>query len=128
MAEKTVPTTTESQAPVTREETRYLAPPVDIYEIQEALTVVADLPGVSKENVSVNVDEDILTIEGRVEHSAPGEALFTQYELLNFHRQFHLGEEVDQEKITADIQNGVLTIQLPKKEKVKPKRIAVNVK
>ena len=131
MAEKTVPVTQEKEVPASREETReteaHLHPPVDIYETEGALTVVADLPGVAKEDLSVNVDENVLTIEGRTKHIAGGDPVWAEYRLLNFFRQFQLPEEIDQEKINAELKGGVLTIQLPKAEKAKPRRIDVNV-
>ena len=131
MAEKTVSIASEEKSPVTREETRqedrYLSPPVDIYETLNGLTVVADLPGVDKADINVRVDEDILTIKAKSGHIVPGDPISTEYSLLNFFRQFQLGEGVDQEKISADLKHGVLTLQLPKAEKVKPKKIKVTV-
>ena len=131
MAERTVPVTTEKKGLVEREETRqkerYLSPPVDIYETEDGLTVVADLPGVEKGDIEVRVDKDILTICGKAKHIAPGEPIRTEYNLLNFYRQFQLGDGVDQEKITADLKHGVLTIHLPKPEELKPKKIKVKV-
>ena len=131
MAEKTVPISSKDKNPVPREETRqeerFLSPPVDIYETSEGLTVVADLPGVDKADIDVRVDENILTIKGKSRHIAPGDPVSAEYSLLNFFRQFHLGEGVDQGKILADLKQGVLTIQLPKAEKVKPKKIKVSV-
>ena len=131
MAEKTIPTASEEKTPISQEETRqeerYLSPPVDIYESNEGLTVVADLPGVDKADIDVRVDENILTIKGKSKHISPGDPISREYSLLNFFRQFQLGEGVDQEKISADLKHGVLTLQLPKTEKVKPKMIKVSV-
>jgi len=127
MAETTVPTRAEAEVPATREESRYLAPPVDIVEDEQGLTVVADLPGVTKENVSIRVDNNTLTIEGRTRHIAPGEPVRCEYQLMNFYRQFVLGEEVDQDQISADMRQGVLTVRLPKKAKAKPRQIDVKV-
>ena len=128
MAEKTVPATMEDRLPETREEDRFLVPPVDIYETSDGLAVVADLPGVDKEDLSIRVEDNILTIDGKAHDGLPGEAIRSEFALANFHRQFRLSDEVDQERITADLKNGVLQIQLPKAEKAKPKMIAVNVK
>lgn len=115
------------QAPKTREESRYLTPPVDIYEEAEGLTVLADLPGATQSDVDVRVDNGLLTITGKVVHDTPGEKLQGEFELLNFYRQFELGEEVDVEKISASLKHGVLTVKLPKVEKAKPKQIHVMV-
>jgi HSP20 family molecular chaperone IbpA len=131
MPEKTIPVTTEAKNPATREETRqegrYLIPPVDIYETSEGLTVIADLPGVDKDNADIRVENNILTIQAKSCHVAPGDPIYTEYSLLNFFRQFQLSETVDQEKIGADLKNGTLVIHLPKVEKAKPKKIKLNV-
>ncbi len=132
MAEKTVPTATDERDVATqREETRsdgpYLSPPVDIYEQEDVLKVIADLPGVDKESVDVRVDDNILTIQGKAKDDTRGSAVYREYELGRFFRQFELSDEVDPEKISADLKHGVLTLVLPKAEKAKPKQITVNV-
>ena len=130
MAERTVPSTA-SETPTRREEThareRYITPPVDIFETGEGLTVVADLPGVEQKGLDVRVADGILTIQATTSHIAPGTPVEREYELLNFYRQFELPEEVDSERIAAELKHGVLTLRLPKKEKAKPRRIAVTV-
>lgn len=131
MAEKTVPSASEKRPRAPREETRgyerHLHPPVDIYETDEGLTVVADLPGVERDALDVRVDDNILTIEGKTKHIAPGEPVWSEYRLLNFFRQFELPEEIDQERITAELKHGVLTINLPKVERAKPRQVPINV-
>lgn len=128
MSDKNTPVKASNEmAPGTRETAQTLEPAVDIFEINDGLVVVADLPGVDKENASVRVDDGLLTIEGKTAASTHGEPLFSEYSPLNFYRQFRLGEEVDQDKIKADMKYGVLTIQLPKAESAKPKRIEVKV-
>ena len=111
----------------TREETRYMVPPVDIFETEESLTVIVDLPGVHKKDVDIKVDQDILTIMGKVRYTEPKDSVREEFRLLDFFRQFQLSEEVDREKISAESNNGVLTIKLPKAEKAKPKQIQVKV-
>jgi HSP20 family molecular chaperone IbpA len=131
MAEKTVATRSQQRTPPSREETRsqeqYVTPPVDIYETPEGLVVKADLPGVAKENLDVRVENNLLTIRGKSAHVAPGEPIYREYELVNFFRQFELNERVDQAKISADLKHGVLTLQLPKAEEVKPRKIDVKI-
>ncbi len=131
MAEKTVPRRHPEASPGRREDTRaqerYIAPPVDIFEDKDGLTVVADLPGVEQKGLDVRVADGILTIQGRTAHVAPGTVIEREYELLNFYRQFELPEEVDSEKIAAELKYGVLTLHLPKKEKAKPRKIEVSV-
>ena len=132
MAEQTVPieTTTqitEAKPIATREEERYLRPPVDIYETPDSLRVVADLPCVEKDGLDVRVDNGILTIEGRTAYTPEHEMYYSEFSMLNFFRQFELDEEIDQERISAELKSGVLTIHLPKAQKAKPKQITVKV-
>lgn len=111
----------------TREETRYMVPPVDIFETKTDLTVIVDLPGVQKKDVNIQVDSDILTIKGKVLYAPPKDIIRSEFRLLDFYRQFQLNDEVDSEKISALCSNGVLTITLPKVEKAKPQRVKINV-
>lgn len=131
MAEKTVATRPREQIPTQKEGThsqeRYIAPPVDIYETEEGLVVMADLPGVSKENLDVRVENGLLTIRARTGHTRTGEAIYREFELANFFRQFELSDKVDRNKITAELKHGVLTLHLPKAEEVRPRQIEVNV-
>lgn len=131
MAEKTVPQYTREKETPAREETRsqqrFVTPPVDIYETPEGLVVMADLPGVSKEELDVRVENNLLTIRGNATHSAPGDFIYREYDLVNFFRQFELNEQVDRQKISAELKNGVLTLHLPKAEEAKPRRIEVHV-
>ena len=131
MAEKTVATRDREKTIPSREETRsqerYVTPPVDIYETANGLVVKADLPGVTREGLDVRVENNLLTIRGKAEHAAPGEAVYREYELVSFFRQFELNERVDQPKISADLKHGVLTLNLPKADEAKPRRIDVRV-
>lgn len=129
MAEKTVPQYAADREgrgkEVTRSEQRSVTPAVDIYETPEGLVVKADLPGVAKEGLDVRVENNLLTIRGRAAHAAPGDLLYREYELANFFRQFELNDQVDQLKISAELKNGVLTLNLPRAEEAKPRRIEV---
>jgi HSP20 family protein len=136
MAEKTAALTTEKRDALdtkaekslaTRDDTVYIAPPVDIYENEHSLIVVADLPGVDKDGVDIRVDDNILTIKGRANYNQPATALRQEFSLQGYYRQFQLSDEVDQSKISAESKNGVLTIMLPKAEKSKPKQIKVKL-
>jgi len=136
MAEKTAALTVENQGSAatageqslaTRDETRYLAPPVDIYETEDALVVVADLPGVNKDSIDIRVEDSILTIKGRADYSAPANILRGEFTLQGYYRQFQLTDDVDQSKISAESKNGVLTIRLPKAEKSRPRQIKVKL-
>ena len=87
MAEKTVPEKTADTAPETREESRTLIPPVDIFEFPEGLAVVVDLPGVDKDGVNVNVENNTLTIKASGSCHAPGDTLHREFSLMNYFRQ-----------------------------------------
>ena len=136
MAEQTAALTTEkpgspdkagSKSLATRDDAVYIAPPVDIFENEDSLIVVADLPGVEKEGVDIRVEDDMLTIKGIAKYTQPATVLRQEFSLQNYYRQFQLSNEVDQGKITAESRNGVLTIIMPKAEKSKPKQIKVKV-
>jgi HSP20 family protein len=101
-------------------------PAVDIYESEDALILVADMPGVAPDNVSIDVRENQLTVQGTV--SAEGEnerMLLQEYGTGDYFRQFTLGRTIDQSKIEASIKDGVLTLTLPKAEMTKPRKISV---
>ena len=103
-------------------------PQVDIYEDAKVITLQADMPGVGKEGVHINIKDDQLTINGRVSLPAEGETLLhKEYEVGNYFRQFTLSEIIDQGKITAKMADGVLTLILPKAEKAVPKKIEISV-
>ena len=103
-------------------------PPVDIFETNEALVVVADMPGVTPEGVEVNLNGDELTIEGRVraveyEGLKP---LHVEYGVGAYYRRFTLGKQINRDAIEAQLRNGVLTLKLPKAEHARLRRIEVN--
>lgn len=128
MAEKTIPTASgpaDAAREPTRAEEQYVAAPVDIYEDEQGLVVVADLPGVQPEALDVHVERGILTIQGRAGHLRDGSPLQREFELSGYFRQFQLPEEVDSTKITADLKHGVLSLKLPRAERTKPRRVKV---
>jgi len=136
MAEQTAALTTEKAGSpdktgekflATRDESIYIAPPVDIFENEESLIVVVDLPGVDKDGVDLRVEDNILTIKGNAKYAQPANVLRQEFTLQNYYRQFQLSDEVDQSRISAESKNGVLTIMMPKAEKSKPKQIKVRV-
>jgi len=131
MPEQTVAARAQQKTPLSREETRsqetYVTPPVDIYETGNGLVVKADLPGVSKESLDVRVENNLLTIRGKAAHVAPGDPIYREYGLVNFFRQFELNERVDQSRISAELTYGVLTLNLPKAEEAKLRKIDIKV-
>jgi HSP20 family protein len=112
---------------VTRAPERHMRPPVDIYETPDALMLMADMPGVSRENLEVRVDEDVLTIQGKATHVVPGDPIYREFDLTSFFRQFEIGEEIDPEKINAELKHGVVSLRLPKQERSKQRHIEVKV-
>ena len=102
-------------------------PATDIFESENAITVLADMPGVKAEDLKIDLRDNVLTLTGRV--NAPensGEALVArEYRPGTFFRQFTLSESVDQAKIDAKLADGVLRLELPKVERAKPRQITV---
>lgn len=131
MAERTVASTATpgTATPVSAEETRtqehYMTPPVDIYETLEALVMLVDMVGVTAGNLDVRVDNHVLTIRATAQHAAPAGAIYREYELANYFRQFQLSDKVDETTISAELKHGVLTIRLSKAEEAKPRQITV---
>jgi HSP20 family protein len=102
------------------------SPMVDIWENEQGLTVVADMPGVPADGLSVDLKDHVLTIFGRVAEPAKNrKSLIQEFEVGDYYRQFSLSELIDQEKITAAIKDGVLTVTLPKQAPSQPRKINV---
>jgi HSP20 family molecular chaperone IbpA len=103
-------------------------PPIDIYETDEGLVLIADLPGVSVKSLELQVQNNKLTLLGRVPGIIPANArlLHKEYEEGDFLRSFILSEDVDHERVTARLNNGVLEVVLPRAAKSAPRRIQVN--
>ena len=97
--------------------------PVDIYEDKENTYVRAELPGVNREEINVEMAEGYLTVSAKRKVSETGNE-----ESLSFSRAVSIGEDVDAAKVGAAYENGVLTVTLPKREETKPKKISVTVK
>ena len=102
------------------------SPNVDILENADELTLVADVPGVTPDSIDIQYEQGELAIRGRVApRTQHNTYLLNEYGVGDFYRVFQLGEGVDNEKISAEVSNGVLTVHLPKLERVKPRKIAV---
>ena len=115
----TTPSTDSNQRPV--------APAVDIFEDAGGITLLADMPGVSRDRLEVNLDGDNLSIEGRVELDAPAQmrALWAEVSVPRFRRTFTLSRELDPARIEANLKDGVLTLRVPKQAHAQPRRIDV---
>jgi HSP20 family molecular chaperone IbpA len=102
-------------------------PRVDIYENKDALYLIADMPGVDEKTVDIELEKNLLTIIGRVENGRIKDAtmMYSEYEIGDYERVFTLSDEIDRDKIVATVKNGILRLELPKAEKVKPKKISI---
>jgi len=102
-------------------------PAVDIFETPDALTLLADMPGVKPTNLRIDLRAGVLTLAGVVEArpQAGRESLFVELEPGNYYRQFTLSDVIDQSRIEAKLTDGVLRLHLPKVEAVKPRQITV---
>ena len=104
-----------------------LVPAVDIWENADGIVVNADLPGVPKENLSIGIEGDTLTVEGTVAlgESAKMQDVYAEVRVAQYRRSFVLGSDLDKEKVSANLRNGVLELRIPKAESAKPRRIPV---
>lgn len=101
------------------------SPAVDIYETEEAITLLADFPGVTKEKLDIHLEERQLTITGLVEEPQLGPSVFAEYGIGGFTRSFKLGDTIDREHITASLKEGVLSLTLPKADRLRPRKIDI---
>ena len=106
---------------------RFYVPPTDIFETADALKVVMEVPGVPRDAVEIKIENEVLSVEGRIETTNYNgfEPLFTEYPIGHFARSFSLPWQVDQQSITAQLDDGVLTLTLNKRAESKPRRIAI---
>jgi HSP20 family protein len=106
---------------------RAFLPVTDIYETEQALTLVMEMPGVGKDGLDVNVDSGVLTVEGRINFDKYDglQPLYTEYNIGPYRRSFRLPSQINQDGITAEITDGVVTLVLPKAEEARPRRITI---
>jgi HSP20 family molecular chaperone IbpA len=105
-----------------------LMPPVEVIEDSGGITLYADLPGVSKEKLNLHIEVDTITIEGELHLDVPEglEVTHAEVSMPLFRRVFTLSKELDTEKISAELTNGVLTLRIPKAQHAQPRRIQIN--
>ena len=105
-----------------------LMPPVDVIEDASGITLYADLPGVSRDKLNLQVETGTLTIDAEIDLHLPEglQSSHTEVGLGRFHRTFTLSSELDTEKVTAELADGVLRLRIPKAEHAKPRRIEVS--
>jgi HSP20 family protein len=115
-----------------REETtipaRVFVPTADIYETQDALTVILEMPGVEKGNITVRVEDSLLHVEGRLDLTKYQglQPLYIEYNIGHYARSFQLSSKIDQTKIGAALSDGVLSLTLPKVEQAKPRVVTIS--
>jgi HSP20 family protein len=105
----------------------YFTPAVDIFETDKAITLLADLPGVKPEGLSIDLKDNVLTLTGEIApfEAANEEDLVIEYEVGKYFRQFTISDIISQEKIEANLNDGVLKLTLPKAEKAQPRKITI---
>lgn len=130
MSEANIQKADSSAVPAVPESTHagpVYTPAVDIFETENAITVLADMPGVEPSNLTIDLRESVLTLVGRVTsaETTKESVVLREHASGTFMRQFTLSETIDQTRIDAKLSDGVLRLELPKVEKVKPRQIAV---
>ena len=121
----------EKKELVSKDETtvpvRYFVPATDISETEDALTVVMEVPGVDKEAVDINVENDVLRVEAKIDPAKYQgmEPLYTEYNIGHFARSFTLSNQIDRQQISAKLEDGVLTLTLKKAKEAMPRKISM---
>lgn len=118
----------KQQTAVEASNERAVAPAVDVLEDETGITLLADMPGVSRERLDLRVEGDALLIEGAVQPQTPAglEAVYAELRVPRYRRSFTLSRELDTSKIDANLKDGVLTLRIPKQAHAQPRRITVN--
>jgi HSP20 family molecular chaperone IbpA len=110
-----------------RDARQAFTPPIDIHDGPEGLTLEADLPGATESNLQIQLEDNVLSLYATIDSPAPESArlLHQEYPVGDYHRSFILSDEVDRDRITAELKNGVLRIFLPKADRAKARRIEI---
>ncbi len=106
---------------------RYFVPATDIFETEDALTVVMEVPGVDRDAIDINLENDVLKIEAKIDSSKYDgmEPLYTEYNVGHFARSFTLSNKIDRQQISAKLEDGVLTLVLKKVKEATPRKISI---
>jgi HSP20 family protein len=106
---------------------RYFIPNADIYETEDALVLVLEVPGVDKKDLDVSLENDVLRVEGRIDFTKYEglDPLYTEYNVGHYARAFTLSSKIDQHQISAELEDGVLKLTLKKSKETLPRRIAI---
>jgi HSP20 family protein len=103
----------------------FFIPNIDIFEDGDSIVLLADMPGVSKNNVDIQIEDGQLRIQGKVAKEAPGEYVLSEYSIGDYFSNFTLSSTIDQSGIKASMKNGVLRVVLPKSDKSKPRKVTI---
>ena len=126
MATDTMTAPTPSEREAAERPVRTVAPRADIFETDTAVVILADMPGVGPDGVEVVADSRTLTVRGRISRSPTNAGLeHREFELADYHRAFTLTEDLDTDRIAGTLRDGVLRVEIPKSERVQPKKIPV---
>jgi HSP20 family protein len=127
--QKTTATSPAANPAARDTDTRALLPRVDVYEDEQGITLLADLPGVPREQLDIKVEGDTLTIEGAVAATTPNglQPAYVELRLPRYRRAFTLSRELDSTRIEANLKDGVLNLRIPKQAHAQPRRISVQV-
>lgn len=114
-------------AEVTADEPPTFTPPIDIHEGADGLTLEADLPGTTDDNLVIQLEDNVLSLHARIQSPAPEGArlIHEEYHVGGYYRSFILSDEVDRDRITAELRNGVLRLTLPKADRARTRRIEI---
>ena len=106
---------------------RFYVPQTDVYETEDALTVVMEVPGVGREDIEIELKDDVLRVEGKIDFAKYGgmEPVYTEYNVGHWARSFSLSDKVDRERIEARLEDGVLMLTLPKTAAARPRQIEI---
>jgi HSP20 family protein len=106
---------------------RFFIPATDVFETEGGLTLVMEMPGVGRENLDVSLEDGVLRVEGRLDFSgyAGMEPVYTEYNVGHYARSFSLSDKIDQDNIDARLEDGVLTLTLPRSPAARPRRIEI---
>jgi HSP20 family protein len=130
MTDKQATATQAPSAQRTEREADYpLVPPADVLEDSDGITLRLDMPGVSKDRLNIQADKNTLVIEGDVQIAMPQgmEALYAEIQSTRYRRSFTLSGELDADKTVANVSNGVLSVSIPKRAELRPRKIQVSV-
>ena len=107
--------------------TRAFMPNADIFETEDALTVVLEMPGVDRDHIDIGVDKGVLTVEGKIDFGKYEglQPVYSEYNVGPYRRSFRISNRIDQDKISAEMRDGVIKFVLPKAEEARPLKIEV---